>query len=683
MADAGPLQRLGVLLKHLTLGDTDGHNGIALSPTAARGVSLPRFDTTVMESYLDELSSVKEDVYETFRHRPNLLPATLEGLSKEEHRELARQQLKLLLKAGYSPLRFYLHDIKKYFYLGELLAVVDLSLTVKMGVQYNLWGGSILNLGTEKHKKAYFEDIDKFRLPGCFAMTELYHGSNVAALQTEAVLDIATDEWIISTPDDGALKWWIGNAAEDGRAATVFARLKVPSPDGSGTLVDHGVHAIVVPLRDEAGTVLQGVEIKDCGYKVGLNGVDNGSIRFLGVRVPRENLLDRFASVDRSGQYRSPYSASRRFAATLGELTGGRVGLICSSLGVLKASLTVAVRYGATRQQFGPANAPEIAVLDYSSQQEKLMPMLASAYAIHFTSRYLVDQYAEAKRTKEEDVIADVHALSAGLKAYVTNYTATALSVCRECCGGHGYAAVNRFGMWRSDHDIFQTFEGDNTVLLQQVAGLLLKKYKERFAVAPVTATYRYLRQWAAESLPPNPLVSHETSVRHLRDPAFLVRALRYRTGKLLFTLAQRLSKHTRRMGQFQAWNKCLSHILTLARAHIESVMFERFLDGVNNCPDADCKKSLKVMAEVFALQRIQADVMFRNDDYVAAEKVKAIGRLLERLRAEIRAQAVPLVDAFNIPDHILRSPIGLSHQDPYDHYLEGAGWTATTPLTS
>ena len=206
--------------------------------------------------------------------------------------------------------------------------------------------------------------------------------------------------------------------------------------------------------------------------------------------------------------------------------------------------MTVAVRYGAMRRQFGPAGGPEISVLDYRSQQEKLMPLLAAAYGIHFTTRFLVTQYAEAKRTKEEDVIADVHALSAGerllrahflvyscamwcrrllhhswllreglslhvsfrdradyavscghhvydsptplciyaapsshfnsapcagLKAYVTNYTANALSVCREACGGHGYAAVNRFGMWRSDHDIFQTFEGDNTVLLQQV----------------------------------------------------------------------------------------------------------------------------------------------------------------------------------------------------------------------
>ena len=65
--------------------------------------------------------------------------------------------------------------------------------------------------------------------------------------------------------------------------------------------------------------------------------MDNGAIRFTHVRVPRANLLDRFASVDRSGKYSSPLpSASKRFAATLGELTGGRVGLAAGSLGVLK-----------------------------------------------------------------------------------------------------------------------------------------------------------------------------------------------------------------------------------------------------------------------------------------------------------------------------------------------------------
>lgn len=37
---------------------------------------------------------------------------------------------------------------------------------VKMGVQYSLWGGSVVNLGTERHREKYFDDIDSFRLPG-------------------------------------------------------------------------------------------------------------------------------------------------------------------------------------------------------------------------------------------------------------------------------------------------------------------------------------------------------------------------------------------------------------------------------------------------------------------------------------------------------------------------------------
>ena len=331
-----------------------------------------------------------------------------------------RRILKTILDAGYHPARLYETDLITYFFLGELLALVDLSTTVKTGVQYSLWGGSVLSLGTEKHRSRYYDDIDAFRLPGCFAMTELGHGSNVAGLQTEALLDVARDEWVVTTPDDGALKWWIGNAAEDGQAATVFARLKIPRA-GGGLPADHGVHAFVVPLRDGRpgpGNCLPGVEVVDCGYKVGLQGVDNGALRFRGARVPRENLLDRFARVERGGEYYSDFTPGKRFAATLGELTGGRVGLSCSSLAVLKGAVTIAVRYSATRTQFGPPGGAEVAVLDYPSQQEKLMPLLCTAYGAHFAARRLAGLYAEVKAASktegevDEDAAADVHCLS-------------------------------------------------------------------------------------------------------------------------------------------------------------------------------------------------------------------------------------------------------------------------------
>jgi acyl-CoA oxidase len=246
----------------------------------------------------------------------------------------------------------------------------------------------------------------------------------------------------------------------------------------------------------------------------------------------------------------------------------------------------------------------------------------------------------------------------------------------------NSYAAVNRLGALRSDHDIFQTFEGDNTVLLQQVAGLLLKEYGARFAGSPVAATWAYLKQYASGALPPNPLVAHDTDPAHLRDPAFLAAALRRRAARLLHTLAARLRKHARRRGEFAAWNRCLLHVLALARAHVESVALEAAQAAAAACADAECRAALRAAADLFALDRIAADVAFRNDDSVAPEKAKAIARQVERLCAELRRVAVPLVDAFGIPDAILRAPIGLQggQADPYGDYLRAAGFNGDAP---
>jgi len=622
---------------------------------------------------------IQERVFEYyFKSRPDL--QTPVEISMDEHRELCmRQLLGLVREAGIRPFGYVADDPAKYFAVVEAVGSVDMSLGIKMGVQYSLWGGSVLNLGTKKHRDKYYEGIDNLEYTGCFAMTELHHGSNVQGLQTVATFDPITDEFIIDTPNDGAIKWWIGNAAVHGKFATVFAKLMLPTHDAKG-VSDMGVHAFIVPIRDlKTHQTLPGIEIHDCGHKVGLNGVDNGALRFRSVRIPRDNLLNRFGDVSRDGKYSSPLpSINKRFAATLGELVGGRVGLASSSVGVLKIAATIAIRYSLLRHQFGPANQPEVSILDYQSHQHKLMPMLASTYAFHFCTLYLVEKYSEMKKSHDEEVVGDVHALSAGLKAYVTSYTAKSLSICRESCGGHGYAAVNRFGSLRNDHDIFQTFEGDNTVLLQQIAGDLLKQYQQKFKGGTLAVTWNYLRESMNSYLSqPNPVTARWQSEEHLRDPNFQLDAFRYRTSRLLQSVAVRLRKHSKNLGSFGAWNRCLNHLLTLAESHIESVILAKFIESVQSCPDPSTRAALKLVCDLYALDRIWNDIgTYRNVDYVAPNKAKAIHKLTEYLSFQVRNVAKELVDAFDLPDEVTRAPIGMqSTAEAYSQYTQYVGF--------
>ncbi|KAG6547563.1 hypothetical protein Mapa_011012 [Marchantia paleacea] len=671
------LRRLQIFLSHVGgTPDFTNHEQMFREATSGRD-SLP--DLISIDALTEIMTGSgradREKIFRFFEGRPDL--QTPVEIGKDAHRELTYKQLiSLVRECGVRPMQLLVNDPARYFTVMEAVGFIDISLGIKMGVQFSLWGGSVVNLGTKKHKEKYFDGIDNVDYPGCFAMTELHHGSNVQGIQTTATFDKESDEFVVLTPNEGATKWWIGNAAAHGKFATVFAKLILPSPSGDSDL---GVHAFIVPIRSMVDhSVLPGVELRDCGYKVGLNGVDNGALRFHSVRIPRENLLNRFGDLSRDGKYTSTLpTINKRFAATLGELVGGRVGLAYGSVGILKASVTIATRYSLLRRQFGPPDQPEISILDYQSQQQKLMPMLASAYAFHFATAYLMDRYSEMKKTHEDAVVADVHALSAGLKAYITSYTAKALSTCRESCGGHGYAAVNRFGSLRNDHDIFQTFEGDNTVLLQQVAADLLKQYKAKFKGAPLAVTWNYLRESMGTYLSQtNPVVTHRDEKMHLRDPRFQLDAFQFRTARLLHTVSLRLRKHSKRFGAFGAWNRCLNHLLTLAESHIESVILAKFNEAVKRCEDPDARKLLKLLRDLYALDRIWHDVgTFRNQDYVAPNKAKAIHKQLEILCAEVRQVAGPLVDAFGIPDSLLRAPIGLQ-SGQYSEYTQYVGFS-------
>ena len=306
-------------------------------------------------------------------------------------------------------------DVLGSLVVFETLGFGDLSVLIKYGVQFGLFGGSVAQLGTEVHHRKYLEPHRVLEIPGIYAMTERNHGSNVWDLETLARYLPDSDEFEISTPHPEARKDWLGNAALHGRMATVFAQLEVGGER-------HGVHAFLVPVRDEEGHPLPGIGIEDCGEKVGLHGVDNGRLELRTVRIPRENLLDRFGKVTADGSYRSPIaSPGRRFFTMLGTLVAGRISIALGSLSAAKTGLAIAIRYGDRRRQFGPSGEPEVPILDYLAQQRALFPALATTYGLHFAVRDLAQSYADGGTDEER---ASVELLAAALKALASRNAA-------------------------------------------------------------------------------------------------------------------------------------------------------------------------------------------------------------------------------------------------------------------
>lgn len=539
----------------------------------------------------------------------------------------------------------------------ETLAYGDTSVLVKFGVQFGLWGGSVQQLGTEHHHERYLRRIGSLDLPGCYAMTELGHGSNVRDIETVATYDVSDDTFVIDSPTPGATKWWIGNAALHGKAATVFAQLRV----GGG---EHGVHAFVVPIRDEDGRPLPGVTIEDCGEKVGLNGIDNGTLRFDEVRIPRENLLDRFAYVTPEGRYESPIpGADRRFFTMLGTLVAGRISIAAASVSIAKVGLTTAVRYADRRTQFGPAGGAEVPILDYRVVQRQLLPRVAAAYGLTFAVRKLADGYVSLQTgERDERAVRELEVFAAALKAYASDFAVGAVQASREACGGQGYLAANRLGRLRNDVDIFTTFEGANNVLLQLAAKGLLSRYRDEMGDLKFWGIVRYIADQAGTRVTElNPVIVRKTDEEHLLDPEFHKNAFAYREERLLSSAARRLKSYLDDgVDSFEALNRTQDHLVSLALAHVERRIVESFIAGVEEAPEA-FRAPLAQLEQLFALERLEAHGgWFQESGYMEGVKTRAIRAQVNRLVGEIRPDAVALVDGFGIPDRVLRAPAGV-----------------------
>ncbi|CAN5463278.1 acyl-CoA dehydrogenase [soil metagenome] len=622
------------------------------------------------------------------------------GATMVEHRLRTAGQLKRLVEEGVVHRAFPKslggeEDHGGNIASFEELVIGDPSMQIKAGVQWGLFGAAVLHLGTKRAHDEFLPSIMSLATPGAFAMTETGHGSDVAAIGTTATFDKNADEFVIDTPFRAAWKDYLGNAAKDGQAAVVFAQLIVAG-------VNHGVHAFYVPIR--AGEqFLPGVGGEDDGLKGGLNGIDNGRLHFTGVRIPRTNLLNRYGDVDENGVYSSSIeSPGRRFFTMVGTLVQGRVSLDGASTVASKLAMTIAIRYASERRQFADGVGDgEVVLLDYQRHQRRLLPRLATTYAMSFAHDQLLEKFHgvfSGEHDTDEDR-QDLETLAASLKPFSTWSALDTIQEAREACGGAGFLAENRFTQLRADLDIYATFEGDNNVLLQLVAKRLLTDYARRLAKPDAAAVARYAGQQAGAAVSRSGLRalgqkigdfgSTARSIGNVRGEAAQRQLLTDRVETMVAAIAGRLKNGGSLQPDAAAalFNENQNELIEAAYAHAELLEWEAFSERLATIEHTGNKQVLTWLRDLLGFTLIEKHLAwYLINGRLSASRAEAITDYIDdRLLPRLRPHAVALTDAFQFAPEHLRAPIATgaerARQDEARAYYASEREAGTVPV--
>lgn len=576
--------------------------------------------------------------------------------TKEEFRKHVLKQVAFLGKEGYGAMAYPssyggTENMPGYAAIFENLMYVDGSLAVKFGVQFGLFGGSIQKLGTKKHHDLYLTNTGTTKLLGCFAMTETGHGSNVRGVKTTATYHKESDSIILHTPGKNDNKEYIGNALH-ATMASVFAQLIVNGKN-------EGVHAILVPIRNDQHELMPGVTIEDNGYKLGLNGVDNGKIWFHQVRVPRENLLNKYGDINANGAYHSDIkNPNKRFFTMLGTLVGGRICVARAGLGGAKKALNIAIKHALKRRQFNDSiKVQEDLLMDYPTHQLRLTPAVAACYVYDITLTHMMNVYSDTTVSDKRKVETQ----AAGLKSITTWFANSTIQECREACGGKGYLTENQITDLKGDVDIFTTFEGDNHVLLQLAAKGVLSDFKSEFNSAGFTAVLKLLSARLNDKLSTiNPIYTNNTDKDHLYSSKFHKHAFDYRTRRLTYTLAMRIRDYIKKgVPSYQAFLKVQTHLIALGKAYSVELAYHTFANFTDTIKEEKYKLLFHKLGTLYALHELRKDAAwYLEQGYISGTKSKALRQRVERLSTELRPHIATLVDGYGIPKHCINAPI-------------------------
>ena len=519
---------------------------------------------------------------------------------------------------------------------------------------------AISGQGTDRQMEKWLPLASQFKIIGCYAQTEMGHGTYVRGLETTATYLPETQEFDIHSPTLTSIKWWPGTMGVNATHGIVVARLITKG-------VDRGIHNFIVQLRSlKDHRAMKGVVIGDIGPKFGYQEMDNGFLKFDHVRIPRENMLMRYAQVEPDGTYVRPKSDKLSY----GTMVFIRSALARFSFTALARAVTIAIRYSVVRRQTqNKPGQPETQLLDYTNQQYKLIPLLASAYAFYFISQYILNLYGEVQSqlvSENIDLLPELHASSSGVKAITTTIASNGIEVCRVACGGHGYSLSSGFPYIYGSFTPATTYEGDNTVLLLQTARYLIKIRKEVNEIPnykpPENVSYLSEK---------NEMFSRPQFLDFLstHDQLYLYRMMVRASVERAVTRVR--EGEERGLDYFDAWNASAIQLIQCAEAHTYYVIVKSFIETLEKPDVKDLSSAnqriLKCLSDIFSLHfMMEKSGAFIESGVIYGSDLEDIRRVFVSRLQEVRPEAVSLVDAFDFSDFVLRSVLGRKDGDVY-----------------